>query len=158
MVPSTKDLQFLSRVREWIEQQGEILAEFCYAYMAGSRDFDFFTSPLAFEARLGALPARALVCVYREYDLSLRGVVDEEYISRAVDTIPPGGEYLIVRYGGWTNSNSSGEGGEELAEDLRGRLGETVAVGPYPDYSEANGNVLTAVVPDADGSVHVGAY
>lgn len=173
MATSTTDPRFLSEVEEMTNQRGEILAEFRYAYAAGSRDIIIFDSFLSFQERLAALLPRTLVEVYRRYDLPLRGVIDEALIYAALSLLPGETEYLIVylqprddwrqaeeydQGKGWLNSFQNDEGQETLEEELRDTLGEQAAVGPYPERREASGNVLWAIVPNADGSVQVGAY
>gem|GEM_PF-3015783 len=41
---------------------------------------------------------------------------------------------------------------------MRDTIGEQAAVGAYPDWRAASGNLLWAVVPNADGSLQVGVY
>lgn len=172
MAPPTTDPRFLSEVEEMIKTRGEALVEVRYAYAAGSRDISLFDSLPSFQERLAALPPRTLVEVYRRYDLPLRGVVDEAMIRAALTTLGDT-EYLIVylqprddwrraeeydQGAGWLSSFQNDEGRGSLEEDLWNTLGEQAAVGAYPDRREASGNLLWAVVPNADGSVQVGVY
>jgi len=172
MTMPTINTRFLSEVEEMIKTRGEALVELRYSRAAGKRDILLFDSFLSFQERLGTLPPPTLVEVYRHYDLPLRGVINEEMI-RAALTLLGETEYLIVylqprndwryaaeydRGAGWLPSFQNDERQENLEEDLRDTLGEQAAVGPYPEWREASGNVLGAIVPNADGSVQVGVY
>ncbi len=173
MATPATDLGFLSEVEDLVETRGEILVEFRYAYAAGSRDIMVLHSFPSFQEQIVALPPRTLVEVYRRYDLPLRGAIDETMIQAALTLLPGETEYLVVylrprndsqraaeydQGKGWLGSFQNDEGQENLAEDLRDTLGEQAAIGPYSEWHEASGNVLRAVVPNADGSVQVGTY
>jgi hypothetical protein len=41
---SSRDTEFLSTVRQWIAQRGEVLVMLRYSRAAGSKDFEFFDS------------------------------------------------------------------------------------------------------------------
>lgn len=172
MATPTTDARFLSEVEEMIQTRGEALVEFRYSHAAGKRDIVLIHSFLSFREQIATLPPPTLVEVYRRYDLPLRGVIDEALIQAAL-TLLGETEYLIVylqprndwrradRYdqeGGWLPSFQNDEGRENLEEDLRDTQGEQAAVGAYPERHEASGNLIWAVVPNADGSVQVGVY
>ena len=173
MVTAATDLHFLSEVEKMITTRGEILVEFRYSHAAGKRDIMLFASFPAFQQQLQSMPARTLVEVYRHYDLPLRGAVDEQMIQAALALLSGETEYLVVyrqprndwrraeEYDqglGWLSSFHNEEGQDHLEEKLRETLGEQAAVGPYPEWREEAGNVLWAIVSNADGLVQVGVY
>ena len=172
MATPTTDQHFLAEVEGMIDARGEVLVEFRYSRAAGNRDIALFHSFLSFQEHLATLSPPTLVELYRNYDLPLRGVIDGALIQ-AASALLGEAEYLIVylqprndwrradRYdqeGGWLGSFHNDEGQEKLEEKLRDTLGEQAAVGAYPDWREASGNLLWAVVPNADGSLQVGVY
>ena len=159
---STTEPTFLAEVEELLNTQGEILVELRYSRMAGSRDILLFGSFAAFQERLTALSAPTLIDVYRHYSLPLRGVITEQFIQTALAELSSAAQYLIVYrpapHPQRLFSFQDGEGAAELEENLRETLGQQAAVGASPDCSEASGDCLRAIVPDADGSISVGVY
>ncbi len=160
MATTTIDQVFLLEAERILAARGETLVEVCYAYAAGSRDFWLIQSSLALQERLGTLPARTLVNIYRRYDLSLRGSVDEALIQAAVKLLPTDAPYLIVycQPAVYFSSYDCDISHAEMEEDLRDALGQQVACGPEPAWGESGSNMLSAVVPDADGSMQIGIY
>ena len=170
---STTDPAFLAETEELLRTKGEILVELRYSGMAGSRDVLLFHSFAAFRERLASLSPPTMVKVCRRYSLPLRGLITEEFIQAAQAELTGAAEYLIVylqprndwrrikeydQEGGWLPTFQDGRRAVEMEVDLRDTLGEWAAVGAYPEYSEASGNRLWAVVPEADGSLSVGTY
>lgn len=161
---SSLDRQFRDTISQWIGESSEVLALFRYSHAAGSRDFVFFTGADDFREKLEKLPSRTSVIVFREPQLPLRGVVNEELTETAMRLIPEDQEYLILcleytQYGkrGWFHWDA-GDTHEDLMSDLRYVAGRLVAVGLYPPWLEDNENVISAIVPDTNGVVQVGVY
>lgn len=155
---------FQSTVARWISENHEVLAMIRFHAAGGAKSFEFFKSFDVFRSRLEELLPRTCVIVFRDQQLSLRGRVDDEFISRALTSISNQIEYLLVGLElttigkqSWYHE-SSGETHDELREALEDQLGCLVAVGPYPPFYEDNESVTSAVVPDPDGSVHTGVY
>lgn len=161
---STNDPLFRTKIHQWISGRHEVLVLIRYSYAAGSKDFEFFDSMEAFDARLRELPPQTCITVFGEQQLPLRGRVNDEFITQALKLVPEGMEFVVtglerVRYGDYAwYSHMSGETSAELKEDLHERNGELVAVGLYPPWLEDSEEVLSAVVPNADGSVTTGTY
>jgi hypothetical protein len=162
--PSTIEPAFLALTARWIAERHEVLALVRYSDAAGSKDFEFFGSVEALQARLGELPPRACVTVFGEPQLPLRGRVDDACVRQALALIPDGTEFLVVglervRCGkhAWY-PKASGVTAIELVEELQERRGELVAVGPYPPRAADGEHVASAVVPYPDGTVAVGVY
>jgi hypothetical protein len=164
--PSTDDPTFRSSVERWIADNGEVLAVIRFAGGAGSKSFEFFQSIEAFTRRVEELPTAASVTVLAEHQLPLRGLVDDEFIERARSTIRDGHEWLIVCLEKITMGAASwfhdydGNSHEELAAELRDEFcyGKLVAVGLAPEWLHDSSTVITAITPNADGTVTVGVY
>jgi hypothetical protein len=162
--PSTDDLVFRAKVARWIAARGEVLALIRYSHSAGAKDFEFFTCEHAFRARLAGLPPRSCVTIFGERQFPLRGRVDDAFIDRALTLVPDGVEFAVValeRVRGGPDAGLwqvVGERSLELAEALRAKGGELVAVGRYPPWLADGEEVVSAVVPNPDGSVAPGVY
>jgi hypothetical protein len=96
MALSTSGPQFLETAERWIAEQEETLVLLRYAYCAGGRDFLLINSIDTFRSLLANPTGRMHVVVYRGYQLPLRGVVDDDFIQRALAFIPENDEYLIL--------------------------------------------------------------
>jgi hypothetical protein len=162
---SSRDTAFLATIAGWIESRSEVLVMFRWPNAAGSKSFEFFQDVSAFMARLEASAQRTSVIVFREPQLPLRGLIDEDFIRRAVNLVPESTGYLIAGLDRITMGNgswypeSAGESYQELIADLRDWWpGHRVAVGPYPEWLQDNEGVLSAYIPDADGTVRPAAY
>lgn len=162
--PSTNDPQFLRTLQSWFDTQAEILLMIRYSGAAGSRGFEFFRSFRDMAHRLHELPPRTSVIAFREPQLPLRGVVDDEFITECLSRIPDGSEYLVVEttrrvYGraSWFH-HGSGDSHAELSEELDNSRGIPVAAGAYSPWIKDTEDVISAVVPDADGVPRSGVY
>lgn len=161
---SVKNEVFRSTVSSWLAETREVLAIIRFNAAAGAKSFEFFDSVDGFERRLDELPPRACVTVLRGRHLPLRGRVDADFITQAMSDIPNETDYLLtalelttIGKASWYHA-AAGETHENLREDLNDQYGCLVAVGRYPRWLEDSATVISAVVPDADGSVHVGVY
>jgi hypothetical protein len=133
--------------------------------MGGAKDFEFYSSFQSLADRIRALSRQTRVTAFRQPQLPLRGIVDDGFIANCLDTIPDGAEYLVLervrRVDGpcsWFHY-SAGESHVELREDLEGSRGVAVVVGLYPPFwLEGTDDVISAIVPDEDGTVTPGAY
>jgi len=161
---STEEPEFGAVVEEWLSQGSEVSALIRYSRSAGSKDFEFFHSANAFWERVRKLPPLTSIIVFRKPQLPLRGVVDDEFVKAALASVPEGAEYLIAGLDQVSNGRYSffrslaGESHAELEDDLRGCLGERVAVGAYPPWLEDTQEVVSAIVPTEDGSIVGGVY
>jgi hypothetical protein len=160
----TTDPEFLATLELWLCSQPEILALIRYSASAGSKSFEFFSSAQSLTDRIRALPPLTCVIAFRKPQLSLRGIVDDEFIARCLSTIPDGSEYLTVEtvkrvYGkqSWFH-HGSGESHAELREELEESRGVPVAAGLYPPWLQDADDVISAVVPDEHGVVKSGIY
>ena len=164
---STNDSTFLSNVENWLQENGEVAVLIRYSAAGGSKSFEFYHSMQEFDEKLKLLAPKTCVIVFREKQLPLRGKVDVDFVSRALQTLPDfpyKDEYLIaglelVHAGAasWYHF-AAGTSLEEFKEDLSYCEGQMVAVGIYPDWLEDNDNVISAVIPEADGTVITGIY
>jgi hypothetical protein len=162
--PSSTDTSFLSTVEAWIEATGEVHILIRHHASAGSKDFEFFHSYTALLDRLGGLPSRTCITVFRYEQLPHRGTIDPEFISSALTVVPEGEEWLAVSLQqtiagrqSWLH-HSAGTTHSELRAELAGYIGTPVAVGLYPPWLNDNEAVLSAVVPEQGGAVVTGIY
>jgi hypothetical protein len=161
---SITDEKFLSTLKSWFQSQSEISMLVRYSHAGGSREFTFHTSFEDLTNRLGKLPPRASVIVFRQPQLPLRGVVDDAFIAKCLSSIPDGVEYLVVDTvqrvagkGSWFHFGD-GESHGDLREELENLRNDAVAAGLYPPWFEDTAEVISAAVPDADGVVRSGVY
>ena len=161
---SSHDPKFRARIAAWIAERQEVVVLIRSSRAAGSKDFEFFTSVDAFNARIQELAPQTCVTVFGSPQLPLRGTVDDDFVRKALTLISDGDEFLIlglrpVKYGSvsWYSS-VAGETHSNLLEELLDRLDEPVALGPYPPWIEDADDVISAVVPNQDGSITGGVY
>jgi hypothetical protein len=166
MPVSTFDSDFQATVSRWIKSDGEVLVVIRFVFGAGSKSFEFFDEMATFRARLVELRPSDFVIVLRGKHLPLRGRVDDDFISRVRTAVADGDDWLIVCLDKITMGKASwyhdyaGNTQAELEEELRDDycFGKRVAVGLEPPYGMDSDSVVSAFVPNADGSVTVGAY
>ena len=133
-----------------------------FSRRGGVKSFEFFDSFDSFKERLTELPPRTCVIVFAERQLPIRGVVDDELIGRALECIANGSEYLIAGLSKETCGKASwfpdcvGSSHNELSEDLNDMRGKSIALGNYPQWQVDGDEVVSALVPDLDGSLHAG--
>lgn len=162
----TSHPEFQKKTADWISANGEVLTLFRFSHAAGSKSFEFFDSLNDFNNRLAELPPRTSVIVFGEPQLPLRGVVRDEFVSAALECIDEGTYWLVVRLSKTTLGSQSwfhhviDDSLEELEAELRDEYcwAEMVAVGPEPDWLHDTDTVISAVVPERDGTVRIGVY
>jgi len=151
---STSDPKFLRTLESWLKGRCEILVLIRYSHAAGSKDFEFFASFQSLLERIRELPPRSSMTAFREAQLPIRGVVDDELISKCVKSIPDDAEYLVVETVRRVHGRRSwfhdyaGISKSELRDDLEESRGVPVAVGLYPTWLDDSENVVSAIVPD----------
>jgi len=163
-VKSAAGEEFLRTVEEWLRSQPEVLILIQHSRAAGNKDFEFYTSFAALQERLRQLNAETCVTVFRNPQLQLRGIVDDEFIGKCLNVIPDGSEYAVVdaiptRMGQLSFFNfSAGVSHDELRGSLESSRGKPVAVGDYPPWLEDSPDVISGYVPAEDGKVRRGVY
>jgi hypothetical protein len=160
----TTDPKFLGTLELWLQSQPEILVLIRYSAAAGARDFEFFSLFQKLSDRIREFPPRTSVIAFKQPQLPIRGIVDDELISKCLASIPDGSEYLVVEtvrrvYGkrSWFHDDS-GLSHAQLRDDLEESRGVPVAAGLYPAWLDDNDDVISAVVPDEDGVATSGIY
>ena len=160
----TTDPKFLALLKSWFEKTPEILVLIRLRCGGGARDFEFYSSYEALFDRINNLPHGASVTAFKQPQLLLRGVVSDHFITKCLEQIPNGAEYLMVETVqtvagkmSWFH-NGSGVSHAELRDDLQESQGVHVAVGLHPPVLDDTDEVIYAVVPDADGTVRAGPY
>jgi hypothetical protein len=156
--------EFLKTVGEWLSSKPEVLILIRYSRAAGNKDLEFYSSFGAFQERLRQLPAETCVTVFRNPQLQLRGIVDDEFIGKCLNSVPDGSEYavadtVLTRTGQLSFFNfSAGVSHDELRGSLESSRGKPVAVGEYPPWLEDGPDVISGYVPRMDGKVSRGFY
>jgi len=156
--------EFIKTVEDWLRSQGEVLILIRYSRVAGKKEFEFYTSFAALQDRLRQLHAETCVTVFRSPQLQLRGIVDDEFMGKCLNSVPDGSEYAVVemvptRMGQYSSFNfSAGVSHDELRESLESSRGKAVAVGEYPPWQEDSPEVISGYVPTEDGKVRRGVY
>ncbi len=162
--PATTDPEFVAKLVRWFDTNPEVLVLFRFRRAAGSRSYEFYSSPAALSERIRGLPEGTAVSLFSGPQLPIRGIVDDAFVTRCLDAIPEGAEYLVVEtmasIAGTMSwfSNGSGESHVELRDDLESSRGKPVAVGVHPPWPGDLEDPLSAVVPDGDGVVRRGPY
>lgn len=163
-LPSTTDKNFLKTLENWLAGQSEIMILVRNSRVAGNKSFEFFTSFAALRERLSRLKAETSVTVFRKPQLPLRGRVDDEFIGKCLGLIPAGSEFLVLETDPrmatqqWLLHHEAGESPDELQQVLDGLRGRLVAVGEYPPWLKDSPDVISAYVPNQDGTVKAGVY
>ena len=163
-LPSTTDKQFLKSLEGWLRGQSEIMILIRNSRAAGSKSFEFFTSFAALRKRLAGLKAETSVTAFRKPQLPLRGPVDDEFIGKCLSFIPAGSEFLVLETDPrmatqqWLFHHEAGESLGELKQVLQGLRGRLVSVGEYPQWLQDSPDVISAYVPNQNGTVKAGVY
>jgi hypothetical protein len=156
--------EFLKTLGDWLSSHTEVLVLIRYSRAAGDKSLEFHTSFAALQESLRQLPAEACVTVFRNPQLQLRGIVDDEFIGKCLRKVPDGSEFAVVETVPTTAGPHSwftytaGESHDELRENLEGMRGRSVAVGEYPARQEDSPEVISGYVPAEDGKVRRGVY
>jgi hypothetical protein len=156
--------EFLKTLENWLRSQTEVLVLIRYSRAAGDKAFEFHTSFAALRERLRQLPIEACVTVFRNPQLQLRGIVDDEFIGECLSGVPDGSEYAVVetvstRAGRHSSFNyTAGQSHDELRADLEDMRGRPVAAGEYPPWEEDSPDVISGYVPAEGGQVRRGIY
>ena len=114
--------------------------------------------PKDFVTRLERLPPKASIIVFKARQFPLRGPVD---IAEAMACIPDGTEFVLLIFdvsGQSIVEHREGISHEELRDYLEEYRDQLVALGPFPPWLEDNDEVISAVVPDRDGTLRMGVY
>jgi len=161
---STTDKEFLTTLKDWLDNQPEIMVLIRYSRAGGNKSFEFYTSFDALSKRLRRLSPGTNVIAYSKPQLPIRGVVDDSFINKCLLDIPDGKEFLVVetvqRTAGphsWFHEEE-GETHEELRETLESSRGMPVAVGEFPPWPDGTRDVISGFVPDEDGVARTGVY
>jgi len=109
------------------------------------------------------LKAETSVTAFREPQLPLRGDVDDEFIGKCLSFVSAGSEFLVLENDPrmatqqWLY-NQAGESPDDLRQVLEALRGRLVAVGAYRQWRKNSPDVISAYVPEQDGSVKAGVY
>jgi len=161
---STGSKRFIDTVHDWIYQDGEILAIIRFSHAGGTKSFEFYTDMASFHARIDKLPPKTCLVIVKEPEFPLRRRVDDEFIKEAKALITDGDEYQIIGLeltkigkASWYHE-ASGNQHAELCDDLESVRGELIAFGKVPNWFKDSDTIISAVVPEPDGTVICGVY
>ncbi len=130
---------YYSKVRNWIEIQGEVLVVMRHLY--GSQSFALIHSTSDFMRLIESCPDGTDTISFKGKQLPLRGIIDEEFISKAKDLVS-GSEFLCVMLEPEIHGDLKCRGcfdfSSNLTEELREYMGSKVAFGLCPDFSVAD--------------------
>jgi hypothetical protein len=159
---SAFDPSFLAQIKQWIAAKGEVFVVIRYAYMAGSKDYLFVTSYEQFEQLIKTLPPMADVIVFRETQLPIRGIADDNLLNHALAEIQDGEYWFLLCRSGDRPGDFSSEGDnshEALRSAFKEFSGKYIAVGIDPPFHEAdNSSMQSGFIPMPDGTIKTGAY
>jgi hypothetical protein len=161
---STQSQCFRDTIHDWITQDGEILAIIRFSHAAGAKSFEFYTDGVSLYTRLDKLPPKTCVVIVKEPAFPLRGKVDDKFINEAKSMIDDGEEYQIIGLeltkigkASWYHE-ASGDQASELHEHLESVRDEIIAFGKVPNWLHDSDTIISAVVPEPDGTVICGVY
>jgi len=160
----TTDPKFLGTLERWFQSQPEILVLIRVRCGGGAKDFELFSTFVALLQRIHELSPGTCITAFKQPQLPLRGVVDDEFVAKCLSSIPDGSEYLMVetvrtvagRMSWFHYGSDVTHAG--LRDDLEESRGVSVAVGLYPPALAETDDVIHAVIPDEDGVVRAGPY
>ncbi len=164
----SSDAGFLRTLESWIYEKSEILTLFEHANSSGGKEFQLWHSFERLAAKIASLSSLTRITAFRQPQLPIRGIVDAQFIEICKQEAPDGEEHLIVdrqetreEYPHFSCSyydHRAGVTHSELQEVLEAWRGRLVAVGRYPDWQCNSDVVVSAVVPDKNGSTSGGGY
>ncbi len=126
----------LALLNDWLAEVNELLVEIDLPHSGGTHTSYFIKSLRELRQILAELTWPEIeLTVYRERQYPIRGVVDEPFITRALETIGDGQRYAIVKLETYPTPCEwldNGETHEQLREQLRCLTGESVGIGTEP--------------------------
>ncbi|MBN2494414.1 MAG: hypothetical protein JXR96_07495 [Deltaproteobacteria bacterium] len=129
----------------WLARSSELFAELYRPHSGGSGDFYAISSLSQARDLMARAPRGAVLFVLRDEQLQIRGVVDDDLISRALGHLGDAEPYLIVEPCAYPDPLAllgDGQSHAELIEELDELRGVEVWLGPAlampDDYSKAN--------------------
>ena len=131
--------RYMNTVAAWIEEFGEVLVIMRYLRAAGAKDYALARTEDEFRRLIDVVPVGTDIIVFRDLQLPLRGVVNDDFIGSAQSLIRNGDEYLYVKLEPLTSDDirAFGEMGDThtcMDEDLREHIGDEVAIGLCPPF------------------------
>jgi hypothetical protein len=139
--------RYLKAVRQWIESAGEVFVVLRYLCAGGMKEYAIIRSYAEFLELIRLCPEGTDIVVFRDRQLPVRGVVDDEFIGECQRLFADGMEYLIVYLscgapGEAVHPGSMGESHVDLIKHLDDARGDSVAVGPCPRFVDADNEAM----------------
>jgi hypothetical protein len=149
--------RFLEIVGQWIDASSEVFVVLRYLRAAGAKDYAFIKTRAEFVSLVESVPDGTDIVVFRDPQLPLRGTVTADFIARAKTQVRDGDEYMFVRMapkkaGDLRLFGEMGDTHATLTEDLSEAVGEEIAFGGCPHFSDAdNDRMISASKGGIDG-------
>lgn len=147
--------EFMARVSGWIAVSGEVFMVLRYLRAAGQKDYVFCRSVEDFRALVDSVPMGTDIIVFEHPQLPIRGISSQEFIEHCVAQIPDDMEYVVAQmhqpvkfpfqFSGFLDGSHA-----SLREDLASFAGQTVAVGPCPNF---NGPDCESMISASKGGI-----
>ena len=131
--------KFLATVASWIAETKEVMVLFRFLAAAGRIEYGLYASAADFCAACEKAPIGTDIIAFRDSTLTLRGVVDDEFVRRAQEMIPADDDYLLIElepheYSTVALRGAFDKGHASLLCELVELKGRHVAVGICPDW------------------------
>lgn len=145
--------RFVETVLKWIESSKEVFFVLRYLRGGGAKDYGFVTNRDELHHLIDLCPTGTDMIFFRDPQLPIRGVVDEQFIANASRQIEDGTEYLCVcmRPQSQGDPRLRGDMGDMLAsmvEDLQEVFGEPVSLGSCPPFIDADSDSMVSASKD----------
>src|SRR5262245_6395486 len=134
---------WLATAHTWIEEAGEAFLSIRYLYNSPTMNFALLTSPRELLQVIRACPDGAELTLWRRARLNIRGALTSTLIDQAGSSIPADSECvcLFTASGSEADPRLAGDAwnsvpamlAEMRAGSLEEHLGESVAIGAWPD-------------------------
>lgn len=134
---SIYDESVQATIEGWIEATKEVLVELYIPHSSGSGTCYFISSFTQFKELVERAHPGAIFFILRQPQLTIRGIVDDGFIERAMEVIPDGIYYAIAKPAVYPEEVTFLEGGHtriELKRDLKKYQGNLVHVGKEPPF------------------------
>jgi hypothetical protein len=159
---SAFDSNFLSTVKQWLEEYHDTFVVARYSAMAGAKEYFWFKTWHAFRTQLDHFPPQTHVSVFRDNQFPLRGIVNPEFIRQTLIFIPDHSEAMVTSGLEPSDEAVSLWGPDthaEMLDTLQDLVGEPVSVGFYAPWHKLDSEtMISALIPLSDGTIRRGAY
>ncbi len=146
MIELLSAIDFENTVRQWITQQGEVVILLDHIFTSPIPYLCLRFEPLMEDiSKLNLIPGSTIIAL-KEYDLPVRGVVDDAFIHKAIAMLPQETECILMLpdIKGNFHYEKHLETSAEFLEEIDKYRGQIAVFGKFPWY-EYLGNGLIQV-------------